>query len=31
LWQQYGKSAEAYQLLADVYGWFNQGFDTTDL
>jgi hypothetical protein len=31
LWQQYGKYAEAYQLLADVCGWFNQSFDTADL
>lgn len=26
-----GRRAEAYDLLAPVYGWFTQGFDTTDL
>jgi predicted ATPase len=31
LWQQQGKRAEAYRLLADVYGWFTEGFDTADL
>jgi predicted ATPase/DNA-binding winged helix-turn-helix (wHTH) protein len=31
LWQQQGKGAEAYQLLAEVYGWFTEGFDTADL
>ena len=31
LWQQQGKCAEAYQLLAPVYGWFTEGFDTADL
>jgi predicted ATPase len=31
LWQQQGKRAEAYQLLAETYGWFTEGFDTTDL
>jgi predicted ATPase len=31
LWRQQGKDAQAYQLLADVYGWFTEGFDTTDL
>jgi predicted ATPase len=31
LWQQQGKRAEAYDLLAPVYGWFTEGFDTTDL
>ena len=30
LWQQ-GKRAEARQLLAEVYGWFTEGFDTPDL
>ena len=30
LWQQ-GKRAEAYELLAPVYGWFTEGFDTADL
>jgi adenylate cyclase len=31
LWQQQGKRAEAYQLLAEIYSWFTEGFDTTDL
>ena len=31
LWQQQGKRAEAYDLLAPVYGWFTEGFDTLDL
>ena len=31
LWQQQGKHAEARQLLADIYGWFTEGFDTADL
>jgi len=31
LWQQQGKRAEAYELLAPIYGWFTEGFDTPDL
>jgi class 3 adenylate cyclase/predicted ATPase len=31
LWQQQGKQAEARQLLAEVYGWFTEGFETVDL
>ncbi len=31
LWQQQGKRAEARQMLAAVYGWFTEGFDTADL
>jgi DNA-binding winged helix-turn-helix (wHTH) protein/predicted ATPase len=31
LWQRQGKRAEAYALLAPVYGWFTEGFDTADL
>jgi predicted ATPase len=31
LWQQQGKRAEAHALLAPVYGWFTEGFDTADL
>ena len=31
LLQQQGKRAEAYDLLALVYGWFTEGFDTADL
>jgi predicted ATPase len=31
LWQQQGKKAEARALLASVYNWFTEGFDTADL
>ena len=31
LWLQQGKKDEARQLLAEVYGWFTEGFDTKDL
>jgi class 3 adenylate cyclase/predicted ATPase len=31
LWQQQGKRAEAHALLAPVYHWFTEGFDTADL
>src|SRR5262249_5535728 len=31
LWQQQGKRATARELLAPVYGWFTEGFDTADL
>ena len=31
LWQQQGKRAEAHELLAPIYGWFTDGFDTADL
>jgi predicted ATPase len=31
LWQHQGKRAEAYQALAEVYGWFTEGFDTANL
>jgi predicted ATPase len=31
LWQQQGKRAEAHDLLAPIYGWFTEGFDTADL
>ena len=31
LWQRQGKRAEAYALLAPIYGWFTEGFDTADL
>ena len=30
LWQQQGKRQEAYDLLAPVYNWFTEGFDTAD-
>jgi predicted ATPase len=29
--QQQGKCQEAHALLAPVYGWFTEGFDTADL
>jgi predicted ATPase len=31
LWQQQDKYIEARELLAPVYGWFTEGFDTADL
>ena len=31
LWQSQGKRQEAHALLAPVYGWFTEGFDTADL
>ena len=31
LWQCQGRRAEAHQLLAEVYSWFTEGFDTADL
>jgi class 3 adenylate cyclase/predicted ATPase len=31
LWQGQGKRVEARELLAEVYGWFTEGFDTADL
>ena len=31
LWQQQGKRSEAQALLAPLYGWFTEGFDTADL
>jgi predicted ATPase len=31
LWQQQGKRAEAHTLLAEVYDWFTEGFDTADV
>jgi predicted ATPase len=31
LWQQQGKKEEARKLLAEIYGWFTEGFDTKDL
>jgi predicted ATPase len=31
LWRDQGKHAEAHNLLAPVYGWFTEGFDTADL
>jgi tetratricopeptide (TPR) repeat protein len=31
LWQQQGQHTDAYALLAPIYGWFTEGFDTADL
>jgi len=31
LWQQQGKREEARRMLAEIYGWFTEGFDTADL
>ncbi|MGB7464906.1 MAG: hypothetical protein WBW14_18580, partial [Candidatus Acidiferrum sp.] len=31
LWRDQGKRDEARELLAPVYGWFTEGFDTFDL
>ena len=30
LWQHQGKRDEARELLAPIYGWFTEGFDTAD-
>ena len=31
LWQSQGKRQDAHELLAPVYGWFTEGFNTVDL
>ena len=31
LWQRQGKKAEAHRMLAEIYNWFTEGFDTVDL
>jgi DNA-binding winged helix-turn-helix (wHTH) protein/predicted ATPase len=31
LWQQHGKCRDAYDVLAPIYDWFTEGFDTVDL
>jgi adenylate cyclase len=31
LWHSQGKRQAAYELLAPIYGWFTEGFDTADL
>ena len=31
LWRDQGKAQQAHELLAPVYGWFTEGFDTRDL
>jgi predicted ATPase len=30
LWRRQGKQAEAHELLAPIYSWFTEGFDTAD-
>ena len=31
LWRDQGKQEEAHRMLAELYGWFAEGFDTLDL
>ena len=31
LWKTQGKREEARKMLAEIYGWFTEGFDTVDL
>jgi hypothetical protein len=31
LWQSQDKRQDAYAVLAPIYGWFTEGFDTVDL
>jgi predicted ATPase len=31
LWREQGKPRQARDLLAPIYGWFTEGFDTRDL
>jgi predicted ATPase len=31
LWQSQGRGKQAYELLAPIYAWFTEGFDTRDL
>ena len=31
LWQKQGKKEEAHRMLAEIYNWFTEGFDTKDL
>jgi predicted ATPase len=31
LWQKQGRGEEGRRMLAEVYGWFTEGFDTPDL
>ena len=31
LWRDSGRRKQAHDLLAPVYGWFTEGFDTPDL
>jgi len=31
LWHQHRKRKQAHRLLAEIYAWFTEGFDTADL
>jgi predicted ATPase len=31
LWQKQGRKEEARKMLAEIYHWFTEGFDTKDL
>jgi predicted ATPase len=31
IWQSQGKKSDAFELLNKIYGWFEEGFGTTDL
>jgi predicted ATPase len=31
LWHAQGRKEEARQMLAEIYNWFTEGFDTVDL
>ena len=31
LWRSQGKKKEAHKILANIYNWFTEGFDTKDL
>ena len=31
LWRDHGRREDARRVLADIYGWFTEGFDTQDL
>jgi predicted ATPase len=31
LWRDQGKAQQARELLAPIYGWFSEGFETRDL
>ena len=31
LWREQHKRQQAHELLAPIYGWFSEGFDTLDL
>jgi len=31
IWQSQGKKSDAFNLLSEIYGWFEEGLDTPDL